>query len=449
MNLDSEFSDFIGDISLSKTQKDRIDSAVGSLTKYLQDYFNVDDSNIFLQGSVATETVVRPCDKDGEYDVDMVIIIGYKGSDPLELLGFVENALKANDTYKDKVVEGADRPCVRLQYADESSAKFHVDIVPAREGEYSPLQIPTRDGKWKDTAPKEYVDWSLSHPDDYRDLVKAFKRWRDVHEIDIPSIVLQVVVADAYEQLTSTSFTELVADCFSKMHDRFSTEVSIPVIANPVIDENLAEKVEDDDFDNFQEKIAEAFESSQAASAEDDKEAAVALWQSLFGEGFKSVEDEKNLSVLSPNEISMTLGDATHRVIPTWDIVKNEYTANILATATWSFEKSVIKPRAKGNIHQTMKFSKTVKIVSGAVVHKGLQLLYQVHTNVPKPYEVYWQVVNTGEDAKNDLRGELKIRGGSRIDESTRYTGTHWVEAFIVKDNVCYAQSGRFYIHIP
>ncbi|MCL1595578.1 MAG: hypothetical protein M3132_14620 [Actinomycetia bacterium] len=32
--------------------------------------------------------------------------------------------------------------------------------------------------------------------------------------------------------------------------------------------------------------------------------------------------------------------------------------------------------------------------------------------------------------------------------ESTAYAGTHWVEAFVIKDGVCVARSGRKYVRV-
>jgi hypothetical protein len=78
-------------------------------------------------------------------------------------------------------------------------------------------------------------------------------------------------------------------------------------------------------------------------------------------------------------------------------------------------------------------------------------------TNVPPPFNVYWQVVNTGAEAASlgniGLRGEIFSaksagRGGLHQRESTLYTGMHWIECFIVKDGVCLARSGEYIVNI-
>ncbi len=81
-----------------------------------------------------------------------------------------------------------------------------------------------------------------------------------------------------------------------------------------------------------------------------------------------------------------------------------------------------------------------------------MNLEFQANTNVPKPYKVFWQVVNTGDEAQRagQLRGDFydSNRAGRSRTEATKYTGMHWVECFVVKDNVCVARSGEFVVNI-
>jgi hypothetical protein len=62
--------------------------------------------------------------------------------------------------------------------------------------------------------------------------------------------------------------------------------------------------------------------------------------------------------------------------------------------------------------------------------------------------------VNTDDEARsaNSLRGgyyDGVIEKGGRVrQESTLYSGMHWVECFIVKNGVCVARSGEFVVNI-
>lgn len=82
-------------------------------------------------------------------------------------------------------------------------------------------------------------------------------------------------------------------------------------------------------------------------------------------------------------------------------------------------------------------------------ITKRYSLRFEAKTKVREPYEVYWQVVNTGTEAESrgQLRGSI-FQGGLVQKEDTEYTGFHWVECFIVKDGILVARSGEFVVNI-
>jgi hypothetical protein len=75
-------------------------------------------------------------------------------------------------------------------------------------------------------------------------------------------------------------------------------------------------------------------------------------------------------------------------------------------------------------------------------VNKKL-LFYIDKIDVQPPYEVKWKVKNQGKLAKerNHLRGQiLDDSGKHERQESSNFAGAHYVECFIIKDNVCIAR---------
>lgn len=446
INLDNEFIELHEDLQLNQTQQNRIESAVSAISSHIKGYYEIDEQDVFLQGSVATQTIIKPQDSSVEYDVDIVAVLGDIDSDPDILLLSLEDCFKANEIYSKKLDDNKDRPCIRLQYAEENAAKFHVDIVPTRLGTHSPLEMPTRKGGWKETAPREFAQWSLDHSDDYRKVVMILKRWRDNQDVEIPSVTLQVLVADAVEGKTYNSFTEMIVDCISAIYQRFEDASSRPSILNPtLLTEDFANKWDDEDFERFKTKLSDAYQSVNAAYLESDKEAAIALWQKVLGSSFTTTTESTSAVVLNPQQLALTLGDTSHAQIAPWRQLEKLYSANISATATWSIEKKVFK---RYNYWQTIKMSAKIRVNLGQHLNKGLLLDYYLNTDAPKPYTVHWQVVNTGEEARDDLRGDIKERTGHHIQEHTKYTGTHWVEAYVVKDNICIARTNKFYINI-
>jgi hypothetical protein len=104
-------------------------------------------------------------------------------------------------------------------------------------------------------------------------------------------------------------------------------------------------------------------------------------------------------------------------------------------------------------VHRQRGDSRKLFDLTNRPVPKNLQLRFEVTTNAREPYEVHWQVVNTGEEAARDngLRGDFdddSSQAGRVRWERTAYAGTHWVEAFIVRDRICVARSGRCFVKI-
>jgi hypothetical protein len=86
-------------------------------------------------------------------------------------------------------------------------------------------------------------------------------------------------------------------------------------------------------------------------------------------------------------------------------------------------------------------------------LEKRGNLIFEAKTNVPKPFVVHWQVVNTGEEVARSgcLRGEFNNGEANSFGlvrkEETRYSGMHRVECFIEKNGVCVAKSSEFAIN--
>lgn len=84
---------------------------------------------IFVQGSFALGTVVKPVGEDGEYDVDLVCLLEQANKNAIsqkQLKEIVGQRIKDNETYK-KLLKEEGRRCWTLVYANE----FHMDILPS------------------------------------------------------------------------------------------------------------------------------------------------------------------------------------------------------------------------------------------------------------------------------------------------------------------------------
>ena len=63
--------------------------------------------------------------------------------------------------------------------------------------------------------------------------------------------------------------------------------------------------------------------------------------------------------------------------------------------------------------------------------------------DVPKPYDIYWKVRNVGAVAeeKDQIRGQINRTNLDYQKEKTSFRGSHFVECYIIKNQVCVARA--------
>ena len=68
---------------------------------------------------------------------------------------------------------------------------------------------------------------------------------------------------------------------------------------------------------------------------------------------------------------------------------------------------------------------------------------YIVDTDCPEHYDVYWKVRNVGHVAEqnNQIRGEIRCTNMDYQKEKTSFRGPHFVECYIVKNQICVARA--------
>ncbi len=118
--------------------------------------------------------------------------------------------------------------------------------------------------------------------------------------------------------------------------------------------------------------------------------------------------------------------------------------------APWP-EQLAGKAKVRGEVYRRDRKGKKLWDLSDRSVPKNVSLKFFLTTNIRAPYQVYWQVVNTGAEAQaaRDLRGDFYESEGSGTRwEHTKYAGTHWIEAFVIKNGRCVARSGRFLVKV-
>lgn len=197
------------ELQLSATQEKKAKKMHEDICKWISgsEKYDLKEAYIFVQGSMATQTTVRPLTKE-EYDLDMVCLVRNTNYTPDRLLSLVRKRIAENPVYAKVLKEGEHKRNIGLEFPGE----FHVDIVPAIPYTGKIIKIPNYDKNtgtysWKSTNPQGFKIWfeekmkkfqffsnktatvydafpefkPLAFMKPLQNVVQLLKRWRDVN----------------------------------------------------------------------------------------------------------------------------------------------------------------------------------------------------------------------------------------------------------------------------
>jgi len=194
-------------------------------------------------------------------------------------------------------------------------------------------------------------------------------------------------------------------------------------------EESFAKNWSEDAYINFRKRIHIYREWIDDAFEEDERDASITKWRRVFGEGFaRSVTlDVKSLTASNYSLVR-------HEQEPIWQVRVSEQVQI----------RGLLFDKQDGNVKGELESK-------GTLVRKQFALRFEARTTAVPPFKVHWQVVNTGDEAaaNDDLRGAIERSDrGLLHSEKTKYSGRHWIRCYVIKDNVCIAQSERFIVLI-
>lgn len=374
-----------------------------------------------LGGSVAKGTMVR-----AGYDLDTICYLANDddgaGQTLREIRDSVEQALKS-----EYVVEPR-RSALRLTGRKNGTLDFTVDVVPGRFVDAAKQDVFL----FQDGGDKERLKTNLwkhiSHIKDsgHADLIRLAKVWKLRADLNIKTIVLELLVIEALKVSAVGGLEGRLVALWKALRDDIDS-LKIEDPANPT-GNDLASIFGDD------EREALAAAATVALDLVEDGD-----WEALFGK-LGTVEVPEDRAIVSPRAL-LALGDTSHAKQHPWGVHRGQ--------------QYVVSVKCRANSRRGKGFE---FVTDGPAVTDDTKFRFEATTNVPPPFQVRWQVVNTGAHADEVacLRGdfiEAKTNAGDPQTglvhrESASYTGKHWVEAFILKGDVLWARSGRFFVNI-
>lgn len=487
-------------------------TAVGNWLDQPGSTFKAYSPSVSVQGSFRLGTVVRPVvhGREADYDIDLVCRLDAPGAGmtPRGLKNLVGDRLKENGNYS-RMLDKEGRRCWTLNYAEADGVGFHMDVLPSIRSAPSVIQAATLRGvprafaehaielaerlaegryEWLrgGSNPEGFACWFeavnreakarvapmqkqalfesnrgafasvQSVPDalirtPLQRAVQLLKRHRDVRfaghplECEKPiSVIITTLAGLAYRG--EGDVAEAVASILERIDDYAATGVIRRVggrwiIENPVNpDENFADRWNDEGSrraEAFFQWVAWARQDLAVADGQSDERATRATLAEAFAVPGGGGMVKSGSVVVVPASAVPAVGAASHCQAPPWPT------------------RQLYRVDVEGSVRRAILAGKELWRLSDRPVQKGFGLRFRASTNAPGPYEVKWQVVNTGPEAARAGAGELRggfvdgegVNGTVRW-EGTAYTGTHWIEAFVVKDGVCVARSGKVYVRV-
>lgn len=450
------FTQFLNDtVNLNQTRLNKMESASASVVKVVKNSDSFKDLFIASspQGSYGHRTIIKPL-PNKEFDADIVIFLNkHEDWSASDYVSEIYRLFKGNSIYTDMVHYNT--RCVYLDYAGD----FHIDIVPCvvqqsnvmfDEFEYFVCNRNT--GEFEPTNPEAYKAWlkeknAIVKNNNLIKSIRLFKYLRDIKQtFSCKSVLLTTLLGNQVIDLfdvTSNDYADIATSfrtLITRLDHYLQLNATMPTIANPVQPgETFTRHWDDAKYENFRNCIHRYKDWVDEAYEEQDRAESIEKWRRIFGDSFHS-EIMKSESTGATESYSSILNEASlnHIPIPSHCI-----------SHPWNETGSVQSIHVKVHYKRQSASQFVNHLISGSSIPKMHNLRFEVTNSISSGVDVYWQVTNTGEEARanNQLRGGFE-KGTSIKEESTSYKGNHFVEAFLVQHGTLVARSGKVIVPI-
>lgn len=445
--------------------------------------------DIYPQGSFALGTVIRPYNDKDEYDLDLVC--EFKNLNEVNAKKLKIDIVKPLlQEYGDCEEPEEKKRCWQVIYKD--CPQFHMDIIPAKiNSDYILITDKDEDNKvyeYIGSNPSGYISWfkermkvrmnilkeqfilkefvaSIDEVPDYKiktplqKAIQILKRHRDIMFINDTentkpiSVIITTVAANIYENEDNLYDTlknilnnaeKYVND--SKLEEEYT-------ISNP---SNTGNELENfaDKWRKHPERAKAFFEWINKAK-EDVIDNPIAFTSNTEVGNVLKFSLGENLVTKSMSMLDVEIGNEMSNIlnegltIPSQKVV-SLLTASHRQKALWTLPNkcAVLLKVVVKDIVGNRSFYKS----DDKPIEKNSSIDFTVLTGIKKPFKAYWQVVNTGREAyvNGCLRGGFYASniGETTTHETIAYTGSHYIQCFIIKNGQCVGKSKEFIVNV-
>ena len=287
-----DFQDFLRDeVNLNQGRLDRLETSVGAINSYLKEHLT-GYQTMERQGSYALGTLIKPVDKNDEYDADIQIVMNPNPSwEPKDYVNAIYRTLKQNQNYADKL--RLKTRCVTIDYAGD----FHLDVVPRITSGDRHFICNRADNRFEETDGTGYREWfnekNRITGGNLKRVVRFLKHLRDdKNNYTAKSILLTTLAGNTIKPSDEgTVAVSTVADTFvtvvARMDEYLRQHPNMPAIRNPVLpSETFNRHWNQARYANFRDRVSSHARTARKALVESSSEVSIETWQSLFGEEF-------------------------------------------------------------------------------------------------------------------------------------------------------------------
>lgn len=446
-DLSSKFVSFYNDhVVLPQTEQTNLHSKKDLNIQRLKDglkEYNEENNTAYsivetcVQGSVAMSTVVQ--NEDGDYDIDVAVVfnkssLGEKGAQATR--NMVANALRRK-TKQFNAEPEVKTSCVRIKYSDG----YHIDFAIYRrhyDTENNRWIYEHAGTTWTKRELKGLTKWfteqNVASNGKLRKVVrlsKMFCKSRDTWK-NMPSGLLQTVLCDEKLQDSYDRIDELFYYTMKEIVVRLETDVSV---AAPVDNSRdlTPRQIDIQKMTKWKNRLKSKLEDLDVLFKDDcTKQDALQAWYGFFNHDFwnEQLSDSSNYSQLSTLIIK-----SVHSFSDTEQFIEDLYPVKLSYSCRISCHVS-------GDGWRPKPLSEFLSLLRRYLPHNFEIRCVMEYTNCPPPYKIFWKVKNVGPEAerRNQLRGQI-VEEGKSIVEHSRFFGNHYIECYIIKNEVCVAKT--------
>lgn len=429
--LKENFKTFCNNIELKNLEemKDTIKKITKKLNKH---YYDIEDEeeHMYTVGSVGRGTAIKnTSDLDILFDLPSEIYTrydNYQNNGQSKLLQDVKEVLL--ERYPNTKIKG-DGQVVVISFN-----KYKVELVPGFKQKDETFKYPDSNngGRWKYTDPLPEIEACVYSDDDtngnFYNACHMLRAWKNEKGFKFKGLLIDTLINNFfkdnkdYKDVKYSSYLGLIKSIFEFLKNENPDRIYWLAIGSN-------QQISNDDNGNFIKKAKNAYNKLKDTNENDNK--VNKLLREIFGKEFPKNEENKN------SEKSLFFYKNTEEFIENRFAVDIKYNLKLECDVTQDG-------------YRTTKLSKMLK--NKVMLRPKKQLKFYIQNigdfEQIRPYHIFWKIKNEGEKAKEKdmIRGQLIETNRDIQEEHTDFRGNHYVEAYIVKDDICVSK-GR--IEVP